>query len=141
MSDSNANPVPRRRWLTWRSGDRISADSAGTDPTKPSEPSFDGFDGSSSPVPAEIEAVPSSKSQGLCGPASRRTKFITSGVDSSTATERVMSWAEWKAAALNQLFLELGSTGRAGRITADAIRHGEQASMTSSKNQDAEPRN
>jgi integrase len=41
-----------------------------------------------------------------------------------------MSWAEWKAAALNQLFLEFGSTGQPGRITADTIRHGEQAWMT-----------
>jgi len=59
-------------------------------------------------------------------------------VDSPTATELVMSWAEWKAAALNQLFLELGRTGQPGRITADTIRHGEKAWMTSWKNRDAE---
>ncbi len=49
-----------------------------------------------------------------------------------------MSWAEWKAAALNELFLELGGAGQPGRITADTIRHGEQAWMTSWKNRDAE---
>ncbi len=37
------------------------------------------------------------------------------------------SWAEWKAAALNRLFLEQGVTGRRGRITAATVRHGEQA--------------
>ena len=50
-----------------------------------------------------------------------------------------MSWAEWKAAAVNQLFLELGITGQAAKITAETIRHGEQASMASCKNQGAQP--
>lgn len=50
-------------------------------------------------------------------------------VDLSSASERLMSWAEWKAGALNELFLELGTTGHPGRITADTIRHGEQARM------------
>jgi hypothetical protein len=49
-----------------------------------------------------------------------------------------MSWVEWKAAALNKLFLELGTTGQSGRITADTIRHGEQAWMTNRENRDAE---
>jgi hypothetical protein len=140
MSDSNANPLPRRRWLAWRPGEPITADSAGTEPTKPSEPGFDGFDGSPSAQSAEIEA-PLSEPQGLYASAPRRLKFITSAVDSSTATERVMSWAEWKAAALNQLFLEFGSTGQPGRITADTIRHGERAWMTSWKNRDAKSQN
>jgi hypothetical protein len=34
-------------------------------------------------------------------------------------------WAEWKAAALNRLFLEQGVTGQAGKITAATVRHGE----------------
>ena len=37
-----------------------------------------------------------------------------------------MSWAEWKAAALNRLFLEQGISGQAGRITAETILHGER---------------
>jgi hypothetical protein len=35
-------------------------------------------------------------------------------------------WAEWKAAALNRLFQEQGTTGKPGRITAATIRSGEQ---------------
>jgi hypothetical protein len=37
-----------------------------------------------------------------------------------------MSWAEWKAAALNRLFLEQGVTGQPGRITTATVRHGER---------------
>lgn len=39
--------------------------------------------------------------------------------------ERGVSWAEWKAAALNQLFREQGVTGQPGHITAATVRHGE----------------
>jgi hypothetical protein len=35
-------------------------------------------------------------------------------------------WAEWKAAALNRLFQEHGAFGKAGRITAATVRHGER---------------
>jgi hypothetical protein len=37
-----------------------------------------------------------------------------------------LQWAEWKAATLNQLFLQLGRTGETGRITAETVRHGER---------------
>ncbi len=37
-----------------------------------------------------------------------------------------MSWTEWKAAMLNRLFLEQGTSGEPGRITAETIRHGNQ---------------
>jgi hypothetical protein len=47
-----------------------------------------------------------------------------------------MSWAEWKAGILNQLFLELGSTGQPGGITPDTIRHSERAWMKNLKNRD-----
>src|SRR5579863_10328601 len=116
MSDSNSKSAPSRRWLTRQAGERKIEDSAETEPTKPSEPGFDGFDGSSPAESAEIEA-----------PDPRRVKSISSAVDSFAPTERVMSWAEWKAGALNQLFLELGSTGQPGRITPDTIRRSEQA--------------
>jgi len=125
MSDSAPNPGPCHRWLAWQPSESIMADSARTEPTKPSEPSFDGFDGSSSAQSAESEA-----------PNPRRLKSISSAVDSSAPEERVMSWAEWKAGALNQLFLKLGSTGQPGRITPDTIRHSEQAWMTNLKNRD-----
>lgn|ERR1035437_6608619 len=39
--------------------------------------------------------------------------------------DRGTPWAEWKAAALNQLFKEQGVTGQPGRITAATVRHGE----------------
>jgi len=39
---------------------------------------------------------------------------------------KVMDWAEWKAAGLNRLFQEQGTTGKPGRITAATVRHGEQ---------------
>lgn len=39
---------------------------------------------------------------------------------------RGISWAEWKAAALNRLFEEPGATGQPGRITAETVRHGER---------------
>jgi len=35
-------------------------------------------------------------------------------------------WAEWKAAALNRLFQEHGTSGQPGRITAETVRHGER---------------
>lgn len=41
-----------------------------------------------------------------------------------------MSWAEWKGAALNRLFLEQGVTGQSGRISAETVRHGEQSRRT-----------
>ncbi len=37
-----------------------------------------------------------------------------------------MSWAEWKAVALNRLFFEQGTAGQPGRITAETVRHGER---------------
>lgn len=39
---------------------------------------------------------------------------------------KASSWADWKAAALNRLFLEQGVTGRSGRITAATVLHGER---------------
>lgn len=40
--------------------------------------------------------------------------------------ETNMSWAEWKAEALNRLFKELGKTGQRGRINAATVEHGER---------------
>ena len=125
MTDFAPNPIPQRRWLAWRPNEAITADSAPTEPTKPSEPGFDGFDGSSPARLAEIGTMRSGRD---------RPKANESAVDLATRNERVMSWAEWKAGALNQLFLELGNTGQPGRITAHTIRHGEQAWMTNWKN-------
>jgi hypothetical protein len=40
------------------------------------------------------------------------------------------TWAEWKAAALNQLFQEQGVTGQPGRITAATVLKGERAGQS-----------
>jgi hypothetical protein len=48
-----------------------------------------------------------------------------------------MSWAEWKAHALNRLFLEQGMSGAPGRITAETIRHGELRMNRSASEKDA----
>jgi hypothetical protein len=120
MSNSNPNPAPNRRWLTWQPGGRIIEDSGDTEPTKPSEPGFDGFDGSSQSESAKIHLT-------LAHRNSNESPQLE--VDLSTASERVMSWAEWKAGALNELFLELGTAGQPGRIAADTILHGEQMWM------------
>ena len=44
---------------------------------------------------------------------------------SKGAQQITMSWVDWKAQALNNLFLERGTSGQPGRITAATIRHGE----------------
>jgi hypothetical protein len=41
----------------------------------------------------------------------------------SSDADHGISWAEWKAATLNQLFKEQGVTGQPGRITAATIQH------------------
>jgi hypothetical protein len=47
------------------------------------------------------------------------------GASEGAEHEQGVSWAEWKAAALNRLFQELGVTGQPGRITDATVRHGE----------------
>jgi hypothetical protein len=50
-------------------------------------------------------------------------------------TARTMSWAEWKADALNTLFQQYGSSGQRGRITAASVLHGEQRRRANSKSE------
>ena len=96
------NEPIQNRWLNWRSSARITEESPDREPTKPSKPGSVGFVGpTSTPVP-EI------------------------AVDCQKPEERVMSWCEWQAAALNRLFLEQGVTGQPGRITPETIRRIEQ---------------
>jgi hypothetical protein len=47
------------------------------------------------------------------------------GASEGAEHEQGVSWAEWKAAALNRLFQEQGVTGQPGRITAATVRDGE----------------
>jgi hypothetical protein len=37
-----------------------------------------------------------------------------------------IAWADWKAAALNRVFQEQGTSGQPGKITAATVRHGER---------------
>jgi hypothetical protein len=92
--------------MDWKPNARVLADSAKSEPTKPSKPGFVGFEGGTSAESPEIKA----------GPDRAEDKLDEQGV----------SWAEWKAAALNRLFQEQGVTGKPGRITAATLRHGER---------------
>jgi hypothetical protein len=56
------------------------------------------------------------------------TGTIQTGASSDCLGEHGVSWAEWKARALNRLFKEQVATGRPGRITAATVAHGEQRS-------------
>jgi len=46
---------------------------------------------------------------------------------------RGVSWAHWKAAALNRLFQEQGTLAQPGRITAATVRHGEPRTIHDGK--------
>jgi hypothetical protein len=111
--------TPLRQWLDWQPKGVITADTPQSEPTKPSKPGFVGFVGSLSGDPPKIDVPKEAPTQG------RGVNRIDLAVDSATAPERVMSWSEWKAAALNRLFLELGTSGGPGRVTAETIRHGQ----------------
>ena len=76
----------------------------------------------SKPGPAPLEAVQAyspAASPGGCELA--HVSVASEGAEH----ERAVSRAEWKAAALNQLFQEQGVTGQPGRITAATVLHGE----------------
>ena len=112
--------TPLRQWLDWQPKEPITADSPQSEPTKPSKPGFVGFVGSLPGDPPKIGVA-----EELPEPDNQPENRIQTVVDSATAPERVMSWAEWKAAALNRIFLEQGTAGQSGRITAETIRHGQ----------------
>jgi hypothetical protein len=110
-----------RRWLDWVPRTSITAISAEHEPTKPSESSSVGFDGSASAILSKIEGPESLPAQDPTP-----LNHTSTSVDSVTAQERVMSCSEWKAAALNRLFLEQGTSGQPGRIIAETVSHGER---------------
>jgi hypothetical protein len=74
--------------------------------TKPSKPSSVGFEGAT-----------------LSGSPIIRKEIDTPGV----------SWAEWKAAALNRAFQEQGTSGQPGCIVAATVEHSE---LTNAKRAD-----
>jgi hypothetical protein len=131
------------RWRKWKP--------SGTAPTKPAaEPALGGFGGFVSFVGSEKNiadkaAVESEEGRngaqddenkapdaGLADGRDRRAGgfvsfggFVSRHPSTSKGDDgRGIPWAEWKAQALNRLFLEL--TGRRGNITAATVRHGER---------------
>jgi hypothetical protein len=138
----------RSRWLDWKPGEALLTEShpetpksfknsLGTNQQKQRKPIFAVFAGSPPVNFQNIEAGPEPPeppaSQGksnTCGWCNQTG--ATSPADSpelpDSAEEKLvwMDWYEWKAAALNRLFLERGVTGEPGRITAATVRHGER---------------
>jgi len=112
---------PNRGWMNWEPTKPIIVESPQSEPTEPTKPGFEGFVGSPLAAPAKIETEdPDAPS------LPHRKASIASRVDCSAARERVMSLCEWKAAALNDLFLKQGVTGQPGRITPETVRDGER---------------
>ena len=122
-----------RRWLDWMPSGPITADSPASKPTKPSKPSSVGFEGAfQGPTTVIGSGTGASWDTGtsLRYAVEDSGKKARSAVDCALGQERVMSWSDWKAAALNRLFLEQGIGGQPGRITAETVRHGQQAPAT-----------
>lgn len=138
MSLPGADATQRSRWMDWQPKGQSRSDRPEDEPTKPPKGGSVGFEGA---LPAEV-AIIKREHEGshrtiespLDSPPGSSSCLETTSqshgagkfpVDSSPRCEQFMSWAEWKAAALNRLFLEQGSSGHPGRITADTVRHGE----------------
>ena len=102
------------RWMEWRPSGQIIGDSAEDEPTKPSKPGSEGFVGAASVGLPNIQ---------LKSPSAEKVVH---------GHERAIPWAEWKAAALNQLFREQGVTGRPGQITGATVQHADTRRKTTS---------
>ena len=58
---------------------------------------------------------------------SSETSIANQAAAESTLPDQAgIQWAEWKAAMLNRLFQEQGTSGQPGRITAATVLHGEK---------------
>jgi hypothetical protein len=77
---------------------------------------------------AEIVALLRAENDGGTGGDCQALDHEHAGVRLSSipAETTGVSWAEWKAAALNRLFQEQGITGAAGQITASTVLRGER---------------
>jgi hypothetical protein len=140
MSDG-ARKGPNRRWLEWEPMKPIITELPKNEPTEPTKPGFEGFVGSPMAARAEIDPEGSGFRGGDGGSALiHRESSVPSRVDCSTAAERVMSPYEWKAATLNQLFLEQGISGQPGRITAETVRDGERKQGRATRWPSADPK-
>lgn len=92
----------KRRWMNWAPKTEISVDSARHKPTKPAKPS--------QIFPLNPKTVPSKPAIAVAG-------FVDE--------DRGVPWADWEAAALKRLFIEIGSSRQTSHITAVTVRHGE----------------
>src|SRR5579863_9435065 len=115
MRGMSPQTAARSRWLDWQPKDRMLSEGAESEPTKPSKPSSVGFVGATSGRSPKIEAVP---------PASEWPQSLSelaaevgqrSGNPEAARREVWLSWSEWKAAALNRLFHEQGTSGQPGK--------------------------
>ena len=111
-----------RGWLDWQGSatPRNLTVDASNEPTKLTKPGFSQF---SQLAAREHLGISGAKGQNTAEPETI-TKFNMRGVPCQ-ADEAGVSWAEWKATALNRLFHECGVTGQPGRITEATVRHGE----------------
>lgn len=96
------------RWLSWRPGRGDSSD-APLD-TKPTEPT----------KPASERSFVGSVGFG-------RTGHAPDEDSRETEDEPRISWYEWKARMLNEIFETQGVTGKPSNITADNVRRWEEA--------------
>ena len=94
------------RWLSWRPiGNDSFHTTQGTKPTEPTKPPCErGFVGSVG------------FGSGVARENSRET-----------ADERRISWHEWEARRLNEIFETQGVTGKPSNITSEDVRRGEEA--------------
>ena len=83
---------------------------------------------------SEVPRAAGANTQGAASADSLKTEAPTDPI-----TWTGISWAEWKAVALNRLFQEQGVTGKPGRITAATVRHGEAMVRNSSGGGKVEP--
>ena len=71
-------------------------------------------------APDEAESVPESALNPDCSIAVLQSPRLAVDVDVA------IPWAEWMASELNRIFWEQGVTGKAGKITAATVQHGER---------------
>jgi hypothetical protein len=90
--------------MNWRAAEQIIGDLEEGEPTKPSKPGYVGSVGSPQEESFDIEV---------------KSRSVEEAVREA---EQGIPWADWKAAALNQLFKEYGVTAQPGRITAATFR-------------------
>jgi hypothetical protein len=134
MTTPQANQVKRSQWIAWQPIGKKIENLPRSEPTKPSKPGFVGFEGATLVETANTEAGTGVAGRSIRPRIGKKIEDRSGGqkaskpaVDFARDTARPMSWAEWKALALNRLFLEQGRTSTPGQITAETVRNGQRA--------------